>query len=64
MLVGGHWAATENVALRLQDDDEEWRRGPMGDLDGDGIRNADDGDRDGDGMRNSDDRYPNNPNRT
>lgn len=35
------------------------RRGPQGDLDGDGIANRDDRDRDGDGIRNRRDDRPN-----
>jgi hypothetical protein len=56
-LVGGQWVQNERVS---RDD----RRGPDGDRDGDGVRNADDRDRDGDGVANRDDDFPNNPNRS
>lgn len=59
-LVSGHWVATNNYSY----DNREGRRGPNGDLDGDGVRNADDRDRDGDGVANRDDDFPNNPNRS
>ena len=66
-LVGGQWVRSDRYSY---DDDMRDRRynsprfGPNGDLDGDGIRNADDRDRDGDGVANRDDDFPNNPNRS
>lgn len=59
-LASGHWVRTDNVTY----DDRRGLRGPNGDLDGDGIRNADDRDRDGDGVANRNDDFPNNPNRS
>lgn len=69
-LVGGQWVRSE--AYAYDDDDEDWRDrrwrsqrfGPNGDLDGDGVRNADDRDRDGDGVANRHDDFPNNRNRS
>lgn len=62
-LVGGQWVREDD---RFADDRRGGRfeRGPNGDLDGDGVRNADDRDRDGDGVANRDDDFPNNPNRS
>lgn len=63
-LVGGQWVRTDNLARYDEDDRNDFRRGPNGDLDGDGVRNADDRDRDGDGVSNRDDDFPNNANRS
>lgn len=57
-LVGGTWVRTDNLAY-----DRSERRGPDGDRDRDGIRNADDNDRDGDGVANWRDNFPNDPSR-
>jgi hypothetical protein len=59
-LVGGQWIRSDDVTY----DDRRGRRGPNGDMDGDGVRNADDRDRDGDGVANRDDDFPNNPDRS
>ena len=62
-LVSGQWVQND----RLSHDDRRggrFERGPNGDLDGDGVRNADDRDRDGDGVANRDDDFPNDPNRS
>jgi hypothetical protein len=59
-LVGGSWVATD----RFGADDRRMNRGPNGDMDHDGIRNADDEDRDGDGIANWRDNFPNNRNRS
>jgi hypothetical protein len=61
VLAGGQWVRSDDFAY---DDDRRGRRGPNGDLDGDGIRNADDRDRDGDGVANRDDDFPNNDRRS
>lgn len=69
VLVGGDWVPVERHASnssRFSDPDwqppgRRYRYGPNGDLDGDGVRNADDRDRDGDGVRNRDDDFPNDP---
>ena len=58
-LAGGAWVRTDNLAY-----DRSERRGPNGDMDHDGIRNADDDDRDGDGVANWRDNFPNNRNRS
>jgi hypothetical protein len=58
-LVGGTWVRNDSVAY-----DRRMERGPNGDMDHDGIRNADDDDRDGDGVANWDDDFPSNPNRS
>ena len=58
-LVSGQW-----VRDTVASDDRRGRRGPNGDLDGDGVRNADDGDRDGDGVVNRHDDYPNDEDRS
>ena len=60
VLVGGTWVATE----RFGSNDRRMNRGPNGDMDHDGIRNADDDDRDGDGVVNWLDEFPNNRNRS
>jgi len=59
-LVGGTWVATD----RFGSNDRRMNRGPNGDMDHDGIRNADDDDRDGDGVANWLDDFPNNRNRS
>jgi hypothetical protein len=64
-LVGGQWVRSDRYAY--DDDDRRgrnWNRGPNGDMDRDGVRNADDRDRDGDGVANRDDDFPSNPNRS
>ena len=64
-LVSGQWVRSDRYAY--DDDDRrgrEWNRGPNGDMDRDGVRNADDRDRDGDGVANRDDDFPGNPNRS
>ncbi|RYF17684.1 MAG: hypothetical protein EOO30_06290 [Comamonadaceae bacterium] len=64
-LVGGQWVRSDRYAY--DDDDRRgrnWNRGPDGDMDRDGVRNADDRDRDGDGVANRDDDFPNNANRS
>jgi hypothetical protein len=65
-LVGGQWVRSDRHAFNDNDDrrGRNWNRGPNGDTDGDGVRNADDRDRDGDGVANRDDDFPNNPNRS
>jgi hypothetical protein len=61
----GEWVRTERLSRYDDDDDRfERRRGPNGDMDGDGVRNRDDRDRDGDGVANRDDDFPSNPNRS
>jgi hypothetical protein len=57
-VVGGNWVHTDNYA-----DGSRADRGPNGDMDHDGIRNANDQDRDGDGVVNWRDNFPNDPNR-
>lgn len=57
-MVGGNWVRTDNHAY-----DGRRHRGPDGDMDRDGIRNADDQDRDGDGVVNWRDNFPDDPNR-
>ncbi len=59
VLVGGQWVRTDNLARN-----DDWRRGPNGDRDGDGILNRFDNDRDGDGVMDQYDNFPNNPNRS
>jgi hypothetical protein len=62
-LVGGQWVQARQYGM----DDRRggrFERGPNGDIDGDGVRNADDRDRDGDGVVNRNDDFPNNPNRS
>lgn len=59
VLVSGHWVPADRVAY-----ERRMERGPNGDMDHDGIRNADDDDRDGDGIANWRDDYPGNPNRS
>ena len=59
MLVNGAWVPSDAMAY-----EPRGHRGANGDLDGDGIRNADDDDRDGDGVVNWRDTYPGNPNRS
>jgi hypothetical protein len=61
-LVSGQWMRSDNYAY--DDDDRRQARGPNGDLDGDGVRNADDRDRDGDGVANRNDDFPNDPDRS
>lgn len=61
----GSWQLTGGYWVRDDDDRRHSHRfGPNGDLDGDGIRNADDRDRDGDGVANRDDDFPSNPRRS
>lgn len=69
-LIGGDWSPRrDRYAQRGRYSDPDFQRGrghrfgPNGDLDGDGIANADDRDRDGDGVRNRNDRFPNDPSR-
>ena len=71
-LVGGDWVPRhDRYAQRGRYSDPDFERGgrrehrfgPNGDMDRDGVANADDRDRDGDGVRNRDDRYPNDPSR-
>lgn len=62
-LVSGQWVRTDQYGYADRDD-RRMNRGPNGDMDGDGIRNADDRDRDGDGVANRDDDFPSNPNRS
>ncbi|HZN46297.1 MAG TPA: thrombospondin type 3 repeat-containing protein [Ramlibacter sp.] len=57
-MVGGNWVRTDNYAYGGRVD-----FGPYGDMDHDGIRNADDQDRDGDGVANWRDNFPNDPTR-
>lgn len=59
-LVGGQWVRNDNVTY---DNRRDLRR-PNGDMDRDGVRNADDQDRDGDGVVNWNDDFPDNPNRS
>ena len=59
VLVGGQWVRTDNMARN-----DDFRRGPNGDRDGDGILNRFDNDRDGDGVMDQYDNFPNNPNRS
>lgn len=66
-LVGGQWVRGDRYAYDDDMRDRRWnspRFGPNGDLDGDGVRNADDRDRDGDGVANRDDDFPSNPSRS
>ncbi|HEY0823142.1 MAG TPA: YXWGXW repeat-containing protein [Ramlibacter sp.] len=58
-LAGGTWVRTDNLAY-----ERRMNRGANGDMDHDGIRNADDDDRDGDGVANWRDDFPNNRNRS
>jgi hypothetical protein len=58
-LVNGAWVRSNDLAYNPRG-----HGGPNGDLDGDGIRNADDDDRDGDGVVNWRDRYPRDQNRS
>ena len=55
-LASGHWVSTDRLA-RLD-------RDAYGDMDNDGVRNADDRDRDGDGIANRNDDFPRDPNRS
>jgi hypothetical protein len=57
-MVGGNWVRTDHYAYGGRVD-----LGPYGDMDHDGIRNADDQDRDGDGVANWRDNFPNDPTR-
>ena len=67
VLVGGDWIPERHARNNGRYGDPDFQRGggrrhlygPDGDLDGDGVRNADDRDRDGDGLRNRDDDFPN-----
>jgi len=69
-LVGGQWVRGDRYSY--DDDDDRYERrqarrqlyGPNGDLDGDGVRNADDRDRDGDGVANRFDDFPSDPRRS
>ncbi len=61
-LAGGTWVRTDNLAYDRGD--RRMNRGPNGDMDHDGIRNADDDDRDGDGVANWRDNFPSNRNRS
>lgn len=67
-LVGGQWVRSDRYSY--DDDDRHERRqarrlyGPNGDLDGDGVRNAEDRDRDGDGVANRFDDFPSDPRRS
>jgi hypothetical protein len=58
-LAEGTWVRTDNLAF--DGSGRRMNRGPNGDRDGDGIRNADDNDRDGDGVANWRDNFPNDP---
>lgn len=63
----GQWYLTEGTWIRTDTtayDRGNGRRGPQGDLDGDGIMNRHDDDRDGDGVANWMDNFPNNWNRS
>jgi hypothetical protein len=63
-LAGGQWVRSDRYAYDDDMRDRRWERGPNGDLDDDGVRNADDRDRDGDGVANRNDDFPNNPRRS
>lgn len=62
-LVGGQWVRSDNIGYNDRRGGR-FERGPNGDMDGDGVRNADDRDRDGDGVANRYDDFPSNPNRS
>jgi hypothetical protein len=64
-LVGGQWVQSQKYGYYDEDRrGDRYERGPNGDMDHDGVRNADDADRDGDGVANRNDNFPNNPNRS